>query len=560
MTRYATYGRLDTQLVESGDIAFTGMNSRDQSNRLKPGEVAEAKNVRMDDGIVTTRLGYSIKVDLSAVGLLSDELGNEIHLEQGGGIEVADPLQGDFFAVTKYPGIGLSDKNQIAMVRKSDVTFWNGSILYSKPFQTSLLTDPVLPLSLDFILAKQNPSAKPYTVGGDIEPIQFNNQFILLSGSGPILPVNLEFTLRQDVQKWDGGSSTQFVVDPDIPNGDFGVVVSNRLAIVTAPDIIEFSDIINESNYDIFGKFYIGVGDGDNITALTPVPESTCVVFKRNSIWGIGGLNTGVLTDAYIFHISKSSGCVSRHSVQTIGSAIFFLSDNGVFLIDVGIDGATGRSVLTRFDLQNEPLSKPINDQILSEDFSLAEKNCRSVFFRNRYYLSFSSDQSSRCYIYNTLTGSWESRDEYGFRISDFVVARTTVDSQEQLYVADRFGYLYKFDEGETDSGNTINWELSTRSYDNDNLEIKNYRRGYIKAESLDSTGTTDLTVNLKEPDGSFAIPIERPEVESYIQRFSIGRRGNSLQYNFKGTGRSKVKHCRAEFIEANENLIQTYK
>jgi hypothetical protein len=140
------------------------------------------------------------------------------------------------------------------------------------------------------------------------------------------------------------------------------------------------------------------------------------------------------------------------------------------------------------------------------------------------------------------------------------VVARTTADSQAQLYVADRFGVLYKFDDGETDSGETINWELSTRSYDNDNLEIKNYRRGYIKSESLDSTGTTDLTVNLKEPDGSFAIPIERPEVESYIQRFSIGRRGNSLQYNFKGTGRSKLKHCRAEFIESNENLIQTYK
>ena len=57
--------------------------------------------------------------------------------------------------------------------------------------------------------------------------------------------------------------------------------------------------------------------------------------------------------------------------------------------MDIGLDASNARGTLTRFDLRDEPLSKPINDQILSEDFSLAEINCRSVFFENRYYISF---------------------------------------------------------------------------------------------------------------------------------------------------------------------------
>ena len=557
MTRYAKYGRLDDPLRESGDTAFVGLVSRLNPNRLQPGQIADGKNIRLDDGVASTREGYSINLDLRPGNLLAEN-SDVIDLEQGESIMINDSDNGSFYAVTKYPGIGLSDRNQIAIVRDDDVLFWNGETSYKKKFETLLLLDPVLPIGLDFVLGKENPSKKPYTVAQDIEPIQFNNQFILLSGAGPVLPVQLDFTLRQDVQKWDGGSETTFEVDPSIPNGNFGAVISNRFAVVSAPDIIEFSDLIDETNYDIFGKFYIGVGDGDDITAIVPVPETTCVVFKRNSIWGIGGLN--LLRDSYVFHISNSVGCVSRHSVQTVGSAIFFLSDHGVYFMDVGIDGATGKSVLTRFDVQSDPLSNPINDQILAEDFTLAEKNCRSAFFNNRYYISFSDDNQSRCYIYNTLNQQWESRDEYNFRISDFVVANTTVDKRNRLYVADRHGVVYLFDDGDTDAGEDIEWGLSSRAYDNDNLEIKNYRRGYIKAETLDATGTTTLDVDLKEPDGTYSVNIERPENEGYIERFSIGRRGNSLQYKFNGTGRSKIKHLRAEFIENNQNLIQTYK
>jgi hypothetical protein len=78
--------------------------------------------------------------------------------------------------------------------------------------------------------------------------------------------------------------------------------------------------------------------------------------------------------------------------------------------------------------------------------------------------------------------------------------------------------------------------------------------------ESLDATGSSQVSLNLTDPDNSYAVPVERPENEGYIRRFSIGRRGNSLSFTFSGQGRDAVKHCRAEFIENNHNLIKTYK
>ncbi len=154
--------------------------------------------------------------------------------------------------------------------------------------------------------------------------------------------------------------------------------------------------------------------------------------------------------------------------------------------------------------------------------------------------------------------GAWESRDEYDFPVTDFVRAKTKIDSKERLYIVTRAGKLFRMDDGQDDSGEPIKWALNTRAYDNQNLEVKNFRRGYIKVESLDSTGTTDLDVEVTDPDGVISIPLARPNNEGFIERFNIGKRGNSLKYKFSGTGRNAIKHLRAEFIESSNNTIST--
>ena len=72
MTRYAKYGRLDDPMREAGDTAFVGLNSREEPTRLQPGQVADAKNIRMEDGKATTRLGYTTELDLTGYFLATE--------------------------------------------------------------------------------------------------------------------------------------------------------------------------------------------------------------------------------------------------------------------------------------------------------------------------------------------------------------------------------------------------------------------------------------------------------------------------------------------------------
>jgi len=556
MTRYANYGRLDDPMREDGDTAFVGLNSREEPSRLQPGQVSDAKNVRMEDGKATTRLGYTTEIDFGGYNLAT-EARDLLTTEDGDYFAVDDSQVVPTFSASYFGGIGLSDRNQIMLVRSDDLLFWDGETYTEKPFETLYTFDPILPINLDFILG-QNTELEQAITGENVEAVQYNNQLILFSGMGPVLSVNLDFFLSQDVQKWNGNIDDAIEADPNIPNGDFAVVSGNRLAVKTDHDTVSFSDIANESNFDVLNKFFIGAGDGDNISGLAPIPESALLVFKKRSVWAIAGLNN--ITSAFVTQISKQTGCVSRHSIQTVGSSVFFLGDGGVYAMDVGLDASNAKGVLTRFALQDRPLSEPINDQILSENLRTAETTCRSMFFDNRYYLSFVDDTSSRVYIFNTILGAWESRDEYDFVIRDFVRAKLKTDSKERLFCITKEGQLFKLDDGFTDNGSDINWSLTTRAYDNKNLEIKNFRRGYVKMESLDATGTSQVSLNLTDPDNSYAVPVERPENEGYIRRFSIGRRGNSLSFTFSGQGRDAVKHCRAEFIENNHNLMKTYK
>ena len=48
-----------------------------------------------------------------------------------------------------------------------------------------------------------------------------------------------DFNLNK-VYKWNGEEEADFVADENIPNGDFAVVVGNRLAIKTGGDTISF--------------------------------------------------------------------------------------------------------------------------------------------------------------------------------------------------------------------------------------------------------------------------------------------------------------------------------
>ena len=80
MTRYRGYGRLDDPMQEVIDTGFAALASRDEPTQLQAGVVSESKNIRLDDGKATTRLGYTTQIDFESM-FLSDEEGRSLTAE-----------------------------------------------------------------------------------------------------------------------------------------------------------------------------------------------------------------------------------------------------------------------------------------------------------------------------------------------------------------------------------------------------------------------------------------------------------------------------------------------
>ena len=58
-----------------------------------------------------------------------------------------------------------------------------------------------------------NESTEPFITGNLVQATQFNNQLILLSGSGSNLPCQLDFNLSTKVYKWNGEEEAEFIED-----------------------------------------------------------------------------------------------------------------------------------------------------------------------------------------------------------------------------------------------------------------------------------------------------------------------------------------------------------
>lgn len=537
-------GKLDSPMREVGDALVRGIMSREDSALLPSGFVADAKNVRMDDGTATTRNGYVQKVSLGATT----------------------------YSANYFGGIGSNRSNSAALFQVKSMEIWDGSGTSTVRFDQNLIlleggTSPdltrysLLTESGDSLVQEGDVFVSLGTFPNSNGGIQFNNKEIVFKGLGNFLPVSLTaLFLGGPAQAWDGEEENDirdFAIDPGIPETDYGVVVGDRLAVQSNKDEIAFSDLANPSNFDVLNKFTFGKGDGDDVVGMAPVPENAAIVFKRRSTWAISDLE--LLPNAAITQVSANIGCVSRHTIQNVGSAIFFLSDKGVYAFDVGVDASNTRGVLTQFDLRSEPLSKPINNQILAEDMEEARTSARSVYFDNRYYLAFKNGSGTKIYIFNSELEAWESRDEYSFLIKDFV--RRSDGTKERLYAATNDGKLILLEDGQLDGAAKVAWTLDTRHYGGDNLDVENFRRGSFAGETKESSVGLTVTLNARDPDSSstFTPSIPSAADENFLTRFSLRTRGQSLQYQFAGTGKMQLRGMQAELTDSSNNLTTKY-
>jgi ribosomal protein L34 len=196
---------------------------------------------------------------------------------------------------------------------------------------------------------------------------------------------------------WDGDPATNFVRVNigtlaefgqlsfiGMPSTAIATYFNNQVVVARGRDEILVSDVLDGETYDaILKTFRANAGSNDYIVAIHPFAEQQLLIFCRNSIY----LARVIFDTSGFLDLSNSSltlltnevGCAARRSVVTAGTAVFFLSDRGVFRLDSQLD--------LKLRGNTKPLSDEISDQIAKINTNAIQKSC-AAYYDNRLYIA----------------------------------------------------------------------------------------------------------------------------------------------------------------------------
>ena len=538
MPRYQPLGRMDDQILTDGDRGFRGIDSYLEPTTLEGGTVEASENMRLDGDLASVRKGVEFKAGAVSLTYAGDE---------------------QVFASTLFsdPATGVEF---IAVATKNKVILWNDSNN----------------TGIDIAY----PGGEVVASGDNASFVQAMEKLILFRGTG------------KDPMEWDGDYTTPSAfalknnASPtagrvECPSTNFGVFFSNRL-IVPQPSDSQYtviaSDLLDTDNfYAAESQFRINRGTADRLVGFTPYLENQLLVFFRNSIHLIN--NIALTNSAGVFEITRQRGCVARKSVAASGPQIYFLSDDGVFTLQQGLDPAKGLGVaISKVSGEAIPLSRPIQDQFREVNYAAADKAC-GIVFDNKYYLAVptgSSTDNNKVFIYDILNTAWTSVDSFpaGFVIDDFVtVLHGSNPTKRRLFAVSDKGW-HLVEETATDITGTIGnatttstaitAKLKTRSFTLGSVDVKSWKRGQLGCEVSDGDAFT-IKVNTTDPDRTNTVHTENAtSSEEKLIRFGSGRaRGYAANVEIdviaSGTaGSPSFRHVSMEAIAGGANARRT--
>ena len=538
MPRYEPLGRMDDQILTDGDRGFRGIDSYLEPTTLEGGTVEASENMRLDGDLASVRKGVEFKAGAVTLTYAGDE---------------------QVFASTLFsdPATGVEF---IAVATKNKVILWNDSNN----------------TGIDIAY----PGGEVVASGDNASFVQAMEKLILFRGTG------------KDPMEWDGdyttpsaftlkNNATPTAGRVECPSTNFGVFFSNRL-IVPQPSDSQYtviaSDLLDTDNfYAAESQFRINRGTADRLVGFTPYLENQLLVFFRNSIHLIN--NIALTNSAGVFEITRQRGCVARKSVAASGPQIYFLSDDGVFTLQQGLDPAKGLGVaISKVSGEAIPLSRPIQDQFREVNYAAADKAC-GIVFDNKYYLAVptgSSTDNNKVFIYDILNTAWTSVDSFpaGFVIDDFVtVLHGSNPTKRRLFAVSDKGW-HLVEETATDITGTIGnatttstaitAKLKTRSFTLGSVDVKSWKRGQLGCEVSDGDAFT-IKVNTTDPDRTNTVHTENAtSSEEKLIRFGSGRaRGYAANVEIdviaSGTaGSPSFRHVSMEAIAGGANARRT--
>ncbi len=353
MPRYEPLGRMDDPIASEGDRGFKGIDSYLEPTTLQGGFVETSENMRLDGDIAEVRKGIEFKS--GAVTLTYSSGVDEIFCSA----VFSDPATGNEY---------------IAAATKDKVILWNDSnntglyVEYTGSEVVAAADGASFCQSLEKLILFR---------GTGKDPLEWDGVFTDTNGDGT---VDSTFDLKNNASPSAG--------TVECPRTTFGLFFANRL-IVPQPSDSAYTVIMSELlDTDEFrastSQFRINRGTADRLIGFTPYLENQLLIFFRNSIHLIN--NVAVTSAAAVFEITRQRGCVARKSIAASGPQIYFLSDDGVFTLQQGLDPAKGLGVaISKVSGEAIPLSRPIQDQFKDVNFAAAEKAC-GIVFDNKYF------------------------------------------------------------------------------------------------------------------------------------------------------------------------------
>ena len=406
--------------ILDGDQSFIGLNSRDNPISLRPSMVSKSQNMRLEKGTAVLRKGALI-LDTG------DIRENDLKILGSCVYSYADQK---YFVFATVDGIYRYEPESETL---GDLLPWVG------------------------VTVDENTDVRMY---------QGNNYIYVNLGL-------YQYTLRfgvNDLELVIPGAETH----ENYPNAIQGIYFGNRHIVQDSEQSIAVSYYLQDNAWSALDQFTINSGNGDKIVAITPWQLNEFLIFSERTIHyasvGIGAVAAGGEPkddNSYIKSMATDIGCIAPGSIVQAGGSVFFLSTNGLYILDPsGV--ANGKGTMNtpegmRLVTISKPLSSDIDDIIQRINIGNASK-ATGIYWNNRYYLALPLDgedgtpngYNNNVIVFNFITKKWESVDKYpdDYNIKSFAVFE--YENKNRLFAVDENLGLLLLEEGEFDSTKDI--------------------------------------------------------------------------------------------------------
>ena len=336
-------------------------------------------------------------------------------------------------------------------------------------------------------------------------------------------------------------------------------------------DELVASDIFDSDTFDQIGnQFRVSSGKSDFLVGIKGFTQDSVVVFNRKSIHLMTGVS-GSLADVKTTIVTDEVGASARKSIVQVANQIMFLSDQGIY----------GVQFIDEYNLRGTgtPLSETIQPFIDRINQNFAYLSC-GVYFNNRYWLAVPLDSEvgagdanklNTIFVYNFINQGFESIDTVNstdFAIRELLVARE--GSQNALYLTTVEGGVHKLDALE--GGDEVSQkageapelfdpipvvsQLTTRQYDADSMDRKNFSRAELQIKSSEANPSNgNIQFITEDPDSvsesislSSLLGDELATAEDASVRLRVRKRGFGVQTDFQPTeGRPYVRATKVD-------------